>query len=80
MVAGDRQSPAARASRAAIQRISGRAQVESLWRFNAKYDPTWVPRYMVLDSVEFVAAQGFAVADAEGATEIPVIGRFLGRS
>jgi len=80
VVAGDRQSPAARASRAAIQRISGHAQVESLWRFNAKYDPTWFPRYLMLDSVEFVAAQGFAVADAEGATEIPVLGRFFGRS
>jgi lysyl-tRNA synthetase class 2 len=51
-----------------------------LWRFNAKYDPTWFPRYLMLDSVEFVAAQGFAVADAEGATEIPVLGRFFGRS
>jgi len=80
VVAGERRSPVARASRAAMHRISGSAQVESLWRFNAKYDPEWVPRYMVLDSVEYVAAQGLAVADAEGVTEIPVLGRFLGRS
>ena len=80
VVAGDRQSAVARASRAAVQRMSGRAQVESLWRFNAKFDPSWFPRYVVLDSVEYLAAQGLAVADAEGATEIPVIGRFLGRS
>ena len=80
VVAGDRQSPTARVSRAAIHRLTRRAQVESLWRFNAKFDPAWVPRYMVLDSVEFVAAQGLAVANAEGVTEIPVLGRFLGRS
>jgi lysylphosphatidylglycerol synthetase-like protein (DUF2156 family) len=24
-------------------------QIESLGRLNAKYDPTWVPRYLIVD-------------------------------
>jgi lysyl-tRNA synthetase class 2 len=79
IVASEGGSPLARVSRAALNRFSERAQVVSLWRFNAKYDPLWVRRYVVMDSIEFVAAQGLAMADAEGVTELPVIGRFLGR-
>jgi len=59
---------------------SGRAQIESLWRFNAKYRPRWVPRYVVLGSFDTVAGQGLMMADAEGITELPVLGRFLGRT
>ena len=70
---------ASKLSRAALQRMKGHSQVESLWRFNAKYDPRWQPRYAVLDSVEFMATQGLVMADAEGVTELPVVGRFLGR-
>ena len=56
-------------------RLSGRAQVASLWRFNAKYSPQWLPRYLVLDSVEFLAAQGAALADAEGFADLPSLTR-----
>ncbi len=80
VVAGEDTSPLARASRAALHRLSDRMQIVSLWRFNAKYDPTWVPRYVVMDSVEFAAAQGLVLVDAEGVTELPVVGRFLGRA
>ncbi len=80
VVAGEDTSPIARASRAALHRLSDRMQIVSLWRFNAKYDPTWVPRYIVMDSVEFAAAQGLVLVDAEGVTELPVVGRFLGRT
>jgi len=59
---------------------SGRAQIESLWRFNAKYRPRWVPRYVVLGSIEALASQGLVMADAEGITELPVLGRLLGRT
>ena len=50
----------------------------TLSTFNEKFDPGWVPRYVVLDSVELVATQALVLAGAEGVTEIPVIGRFLG--
>lgn len=71
VLAGESRAARDRFSRAALQRLTGRSQVASLWRFNAKYDPRWVPRYLVLDSVEFLAAQGAAVADAEGLAALP---------
>lgn len=79
VLVGESQTAGARLSRAALRGVSGRAQVESLWKFNAKYDPSWQPRYAVLDSVEFVATQGLVMAGAEGVTELPGVGRFLGR-
>ncbi|WP_432570226.1 bifunctional lysylphosphatidylglycerol flippase/synthetase MprF [Kineococcus sp. SYSU DK005] len=79
LVAGERSGAVADLGRRALHALSRNAQIESLWRFNAKYDPQWRPRYVVLDSVEFAAAQGLTIAGAEGVAELPVIGRFLGR-
>ncbi|WP_432563111.1 bifunctional lysylphosphatidylglycerol flippase/synthetase MprF [Kineococcus sp. SYSU DK003] len=79
VVAGEREGAVADLGRRALHALSGSAQIESLWKFNAKYDPQWRPRYVVLDSVEFAATQGFTIADAEGVAELPVVGRFLGR-
>ncbi|MGV8976802.1 MAG: bifunctional lysylphosphatidylglycerol flippase/synthetase MprF [Cellulomonas sp.] len=78
VLVGESKTTGARLSRAALRGVSGHAQVESLWKFNAKYDPRWQPRYAVLDSVEFMATQGLVMAGAEGVTELPVVGRFLG--
>jgi lysyl-tRNA synthetase class 2 len=52
-------------------------QIESLWRFTAKYDPEWVGRYLAFGSVEHVLSVGLAVARAESFWELPVIGRYL---
>jgi lysyl-tRNA synthetase, class II len=79
VVAGEREGTLADLGRRALHALSRSAQIESLWKFNAKYDPEWRPRYVVLDSVEFAAAQSFTIADAEGVAELPVVGRFLGR-
>ncbi|MBO3101844.1 bifunctional lysylphosphatidylglycerol flippase/synthetase MprF [Cellulomonas fengjieae] len=65
-------------SRPLVQRLSQDLQMESLSTFNGKFDPGWVPRYVVVDSAEFVATQALVMAGAEGVTEFPVIGRFLG--
>ncbi|GEK20111.1 bifunctional lysylphosphatidylglycerol flippase/synthetase MprF [Cellulomonas xylanilytica] len=65
-------------TRPILQRLSQGTQMGTLSTFNEKFDPGWVPRYVVLDSVEFVATQALVLAGAEGVTEIPVIGRFLG--
>jgi len=80
VVSGEHTGWLARLGRTTPGGASRRAQIESLWRFNAKYRPRWVPRYVVLGSFDAVARQGLVMADAEGIAEIPVLGRFLGRS
>ena len=48
-----------RVERWALRRLSGVLQIETLWRFNAKYEPRWLPRYIVFDSAEqFVPGGG----------------------
>jgi lysylphosphatidylglycerol synthetase-like protein (DUF2156 family)/UDP-2,3-diacylglucosamine pyrophosphatase LpxH len=63
-----------------LRRMSDDMQIESLWRYNAKYDPQWRPRYAVYESIEHLPAAAFAVARAEGVTELPLIGRFCAPS
>jgi lysylphosphatidylglycerol synthetase-like protein (DUF2156 family) len=60
-----------------VRRMSGSMQIESLWRFNAKFDPDWQPRYAVYDSPEHALPAALAVARAESFWELPLIGRFL---
>ena len=49
--------------------------IESLWKFNEKYDPTWRPRYVVTDSMLNRPRAGLAIARAESVVELPVVGR-----
>ena len=60
-----------------MERLSGTMQIESLWRYNAKFQPAWRRRYLAYDSPENLVAVGLAVAGAEQFWELPVIGRFL---
>lgn len=66
-----------RVERWALKRMSGSMQIESLWKFNAKFDPDWQPRYAVYDTVGNIVPIAFAIARAESFWELPVIGRFL---
>lgn len=78
VVAGESgDSLAQRSERWLLKKLSGSMQIESLWKFNAKYDPSWLPRYAVYDSPEHMVAVAVAIARAESFWEIPVIGRFL---
>ncbi len=61
----------------ALRRMGDSMQIESLWRFNAKFDPEWLPRYAVYDAPENMLEVAIAVARAESFWELPVIGRFL---
>jgi lysyl-tRNA synthetase, class II len=79
-VSGEDTSWIARWGRATSGRAASRAQIESLWKFNAKYRPRWVPRYVVLGSLDELAGQGLAMAEAEGIADLPVLGRLLGRT
>lgn len=60
-----------------LGRLSDSMQIESLWRFNAKFDPDWVPRYAVYDTPESLLSSALAVARAESFWELPVIGRIF---
>ena len=66
-----------RVERWALRRMSGVLQIESLWRFNAKYEPGWLPRYVVYDSPEQLAPALVSILRAESLTEVPVVGRLL---
>jgi hypothetical protein len=66
-----------RAERWFLKRLSNFAQIESLWRFNAKYEPEWLPRYVVFDSAEHLVPVVMAILRAESLWEIPVLGRLL---
>ncbi|MGE0877867.1 MAG: bifunctional lysylphosphatidylglycerol flippase/synthetase MprF [Acidimicrobiia bacterium] len=52
-------------------------QIESLWRYNAKFEPGWQPRYVVYQSPENLLSVALAVAKAESFWELPLIGRFM---
>ena len=68
------------APRTAIERAVGRLaalgnpffQIESLFRFNAKFGPRWEPRYLVFESVPCLPRVGLAAAWAEG--QLPRVG------
>jgi lysylphosphatidylglycerol synthetase-like protein (DUF2156 family) len=66
-----------RVERWAIRRLSGVLQIETLWRFNSKYEPHWLPRYIVFDSAEQFVPVTIQIMRAESLTEVPVIGRLL---
>ncbi len=66
-----------RVERWALRRLSGVLQIETLWRFNAKYEPHWLPRYIVFDSAEQFVPVAVQIMRAESLTEMPVIGRLL---
>jgi lysyl-tRNA synthetase class 2 len=66
-----------RVERWALKRLSGIFPIESLWTFNAKYNPTWFPRYLIYPAAESFVPVAAAVLRAESLTELPVLGRFL---
>ncbi|MEA2827220.1 MAG: lysyl-tRNA synthetase, class [Actinomycetota bacterium] len=66
-----------RSQRWLLRQMSDSMQIESLWRFAAKFDPDWQPRYAVYDGSEHVLPGAIAVARAESFWELPVIGRFF---
>ncbi len=35
-----------------LRRLSRRFQIETLYRFNKKFDPTWQPRYLAVEAIE----------------------------
>jgi lysyl-tRNA synthetase class 2 len=66
-----------RVERWAIKRLSGILPLESLWTFNSKYQPSWLPRHLVYPAAESFVPVVAATLRAESITELPVLGRFL---
>ena len=63
--------------RSVLHHFSETLQIESLWKFNQKYEPRWNPRYVVTGPFLPLARSSMAIARAEAVTEIPVIGGLL---
>jgi Phosphatidylglycerol lysyltransferase, C-terminal len=66
-----------RVERWALKKMSSFLQIETLWKFNAKYEPEWLPRYVVYDAAEHLVPVVLAILRAEALAEVPVIGRML---
>jgi lysylphosphatidylglycerol synthetase-like protein (DUF2156 family) len=64
----------------ALKKMSSFLQIETLWRFNAKYGPDWLPRYVVYDAAEHLVPVVLAILRAESLSEFPVIGRMIAAS
>jgi lysyl-tRNA synthetase class 2 len=58
--------PVAKTTAKIIHLASRWIQIESLYRFNAKFRPRWVPRYLVYPGVRELPRVGVAVFEAEG--------------
>ncbi|RMB61966.1 bifunctional lysylphosphatidylglycerol flippase/synthetase MprF [Tessaracoccus antarcticus] len=66
---------AGQVKRRVLDVVARHSQLESLGRFNEKYDPAWVPRYIMRGSGDQLLAEGLAVARAEGLIDVPTRGR-----
>ena len=77
VIEGEGEGTFTRVERWAIKRLSGILPIESLWAFNAKYEPAWLPRYVVYPAAESFVPVVAAILRAESITELPVLGRFL---
>ena len=60
-----------------LKRMSSILPIESLWRFNEKYNPEWLARYLVYAAPEQLLPTAAAALRAESLTEIPLVGRLL---
>jgi lysylphosphatidylglycerol synthetase-like protein (DUF2156 family) len=74
---GEKDTTFTRVERWALKRLSGILPIESLWSFNSKYHPAWLPRYLVYPAAESFVPVVAATLRAESITELPVFGRFL---
>jgi lysylphosphatidylglycerol synthetase-like protein (DUF2156 family)/UDP-2,3-diacylglucosamine pyrophosphatase LpxH len=63
--------------KAVLHHFSESMQIESLWNFNKKYEPKWVPRYAVADDRAHIPRVALAIARAESVSELPLVGRLM---
>jgi lysyl-tRNA synthetase class 2 len=58
--------PVAKTAAKVLHFFSRWIQIETLYRFNAKFQPRWVPRYLVYPGVRELPRVGIATFEAEG--------------
>ena len=61
----------ARLARWLLRRLSGPFQIETLYRFNRKFDPDWQPRYLAVEAPEALPQVALATLHAEGLLSLP---------
>jgi lysyl-tRNA synthetase class 2 len=54
-----------------LRRLSGAFQIETLYRFNRKFNPDWQPRYLALEAPEALPQVALAILRAEGLLTLP---------
>ncbi|SHF30580.1 phosphatidylglycerol lysyltransferase domain-containing protein [Streptoalloteichus hindustanus] len=65
-LAGEARGPWGRLWRTVVLTASRWAQIQSLYRFNRKFGPSWAPRYVLLESRLDLVRVGLAMARVEG--------------
>jgi lysyl-tRNA synthetase class 2 len=66
-----------RALRKVAEVLNPYFQIKSLRDFNAKFDPDWVPRSIVVEDPGAMPKVGLLYATVEGFLNLPLIGRYL---
>jgi lysylphosphatidylglycerol synthetase-like protein (DUF2156 family) len=74
---GAQLSPVERVQRRMAKALSPYFQITSLRDFNARFDPEWVPRSIVVEDVEALPKVGLLYASVEGFLRVPLIGARL---
>ena len=60
-----------RLARWVLRRLSGAFQIETLYRFNRKFNPDWQPRHLAVESPEDLPRVALAILRAEGLLGLP---------
>ncbi|MBW5483348.1 phosphatidylglycerol lysyltransferase domain-containing protein [Streptomyces bambusae] len=71
--------PVLRAWRSLLVFLSRWFQIESLYKFNAKFQPRWEPRFVVFRNTRDLPRIGFAAMQAEGFVTLALPRLFAGR-
>ena len=66
-----------RAGKWVVDRLNPFFQIQSLYDFNAKFDPDWLPRVLVYEDAGDLGKVGSLYAGVEGFLNVPVIGHLL---
>jgi len=64
-----------RLERWALLRLSKPFQIETLYRFNKKFDPSWQPRYTAVEAIEDLPMVAMAALRLEGLLSLPRLRR-----